>query len=44
MIYKHVDRQSHFGKIDKTLHEAPATGWTVVGMKDDWKTIFAFQQ
>ena len=34
------DRQSHFGKLDKALDEATAKGWTVVSMKDDWKTIF----
>jgi phosphoglycolate phosphatase-like HAD superfamily hydrolase len=34
------DRQSHIGKLDKALDEANAKGWTVVSMKDDWKTIF----
>ena len=34
------DRQSHIGKLDKGLDEARARGWTVVSMKDDWKTIF----
>jgi hypothetical protein len=34
------DRQSHIGKLDKGLDEAKARGWTVVSMKDDWKTIF----
>ena len=34
------DRQSHIGKLDKGLDEAKAKGWTVVSMKDDWKTIF----
>jgi phosphoglycolate phosphatase-like HAD superfamily hydrolase len=34
------DRQSHIGKLDKALDEATAKGWTVVSMKDDWKTIF----
>jgi phosphoglycolate phosphatase-like HAD superfamily hydrolase len=38
------DRKSSFGKLDKALDEATAKGWTVVSMKDDWKTIFAFQQ
>jgi len=38
------DRQSHFGKLNTALDEANAKGWTVVSMKDDWKTIFAFQQ
>ena len=34
------DRESHIGKLDKGLDEAAAKGWTVVSMKDDWKTIF----
>ena len=34
------DRESHIGKLDKGLDEAKARGWTVVSMKDDWKTIF----
>ena len=35
------DRDSHIGRLDKALDEADAKGWTVVDMKDDWKTIFA---
>jgi hypothetical protein len=34
------DRESHVDKLDKGLDEAAAKGWTVVSMKDDWKTIF----
>jgi hypothetical protein len=34
------DRDSSVGKLDKALDEANAKGWTVVDMKDDWKTIF----
>jgi hypothetical protein len=34
------DRKSQIGKLDKTWDEAVAKGWTVVSMKDDWKTIF----
>ena len=34
------DRESHIGKLDKGLDEAKARGWTVVSMKDDWKTVF----
>jgi hypothetical protein len=26
--------------LDKGLDEAKAKGWTVVSMKEDWKTIF----
>ncbi|MGZ5849659.1 MAG: HAD family hydrolase [Methyloceanibacter sp.] len=34
------DRASKVGKLDKALDEANAKGWTVVDMKNDWKTIF----
>jgi hypothetical protein len=34
------DRTSRIGKLDKAWDEAVAKGWTVVSMKDDWKTIF----
>ncbi len=36
------DRKSHIGQLDKALDEAQAKGWTVVDMKNDWKTIFPF--
>jgi phosphoglycolate phosphatase-like HAD superfamily hydrolase len=34
------DRTDHLAKLDKGLDEATAKGWTVVSMKDDWKTVF----
>ena len=34
------DRESHFGKLAKGLDEGPKRGWSIVSMKDDWKTIF----
>jgi len=34
------DRNSDVGKLDKALDEAVAKDWTVVDMKNDWKTIF----
>ena len=34
------DRSSHVGKLDKGLNEATSKGWTIVSMKDDWKTIY----
>jgi len=34
------DRVSRVGKLDKALDEARAKGWTVVDMKNDWKTVF----
>jgi haloacid dehalogenase-like hydrolase len=36
------DRKSSIGHLDKALDEAQAKGWTVVDMKNDWKTIFPF--
>ena len=38
------DRQSHIGQLDKAWDEAVAKGWTVVSMKDDWKTIYPLQK
>ena len=35
------DRGSKMGKLDKALDEAAARGWTVVSMKNDWRTVFA---
>jgi phosphoglycolate phosphatase-like HAD superfamily hydrolase len=34
------DRNSSIGRLDKGLDEAKVKGWTIVSMKDDWKTIF----
>lgn len=34
------DRKSQIGKLDKALDEAAAKGWTVIDMKQDWKTVF----
>jgi phosphoglycolate phosphatase-like HAD superfamily hydrolase len=34
------DRKSAFGRLDQALDQAPARGWTVVDMKNDWKTIY----
>jgi hypothetical protein len=36
------DRKSSVGKLDKALDAAPAAGWIVMDMKNDWKTIFPF--
>jgi hypothetical protein len=35
------DRQSHIGKLDKSLDEAIAKGWTVVDIKTDGNRVFA---
>jgi hypothetical protein len=37
------DHESHIGKLDKALDEGTTKGSTVVDMKKDWKTVFAFQ-
>jgi len=33
-------RESHIGQLDKALDDAKQKGWTVVDMKQDWKTIY----
>ena len=38
------DRDSHVGRLDKALNAARQQGWTVVSMRDDWKTIYPFQR
>jgi phosphoserine phosphatase len=35
------DRASHIGRLALGLDEAPARGWQVASMRDDWTTIFA---
>jgi phosphoglycolate phosphatase-like HAD superfamily hydrolase len=34
------DRASHVGKLDAGLDEAARRGWTVIDMKNDWRTIY----
>ena len=34
------DRESHIGRLARALDEAPARGWRVVSMKDDWRTVW----
>jgi hypothetical protein len=36
------DRDSPIGKLNLALDAAPAAGWTVMNMKEDWKQIFPF--
>ena len=38
------DRDSHIGRLDKALTDAPEKGWVVVDMKNDWKEIFPPKQ
>ena len=37
------DAKAPWGALVDALKEAPQRGWTVVSMKDDWKTIFPFE-
>jgi len=37
------DRQDGLARLDEGLDEAAAKGWTLVSMKDDWKTIYPTQ-
>ena len=34
------DRESHIGKLDQALDEAPTAGWLVVDMAKDWLAVF----
>ncbi|QIB34635.1 HAD family hydrolase [Ancylobacter pratisalsi] len=34
------DRNSHFGRLDKAMDLAPAEGWVLIDMKNDWKDVF----
>ncbi len=34
------DRESHVGRLDRALDEAPARGWHIISMRDDWERIF----
>ena len=34
------DRDSSVGRLDKALDDAPAKGWVVVDMKNDWNRVF----
>jgi phosphoglycolate phosphatase-like HAD superfamily hydrolase len=34
------DRTSHIGRLDKALDYAKASGWTVIDMQSDWRTVF----
>ena len=34
------DRESAVGRLDQALDAADGSGWVVVSMKNDWKTVF----
>ncbi|MEO0652215.1 MAG: HAD family hydrolase [Planctomycetota bacterium] len=35
------DRESSIGRLERGLDEADSRGWLVVGMREDWKQVFA---
>ncbi|MCU0889636.1 MAG: haloacid dehalogenase-like hydrolase [Rubritepida sp.] len=34
------DRESHVGRLARALDEAPARGWAVISMREDWARVF----
>jgi phosphoglycolate phosphatase-like HAD superfamily hydrolase len=38
------DRGSHVGALSRALDEAPARGWVLVDMKEDWKVVHPFDR
>lgn len=34
------DRESHVGRLDRALAEAPKRGWSLVSMKQDWVQVY----
>jgi hypothetical protein len=34
------DRDSHIGRLTRALDAAPARGWHVVSMREDWARVF----
>jgi len=42
--YAYDAKPKSSGKLVDALKEAPQRGWTVVSMKDDWKSIFPFDK
>ena len=37
------DRESHFGRLDQALDQAPQNNWVVVDMKRDWRVIYPWE-
>jgi len=37
------DRDSPIGRLQRGLDEAPARGWTVVSMREDWTRVYPFE-
>ncbi|WP_424814846.1 HAD family hydrolase [Roseococcus sp. YIM B11640] len=34
------DRDSHIGRLDRAMNEAPGRGWQLISMKNDWARVF----
>lgn len=34
------DRTSHVGRLARGLDEGPKRGWTIVSMKNDWRSVY----
>ena len=37
------DCDSHVGRLDRAMEEAPSRGWILVDMKRDWKRVYPFE-
>lgn len=37
------DRDSHIGRLDRGLDEAPKRDWSLISMKNEWKCVFRYQ-
>jgi phosphoserine phosphatase len=38
------DRKSSVGRLDRGLDEGPKRGWTIVSMKNDWRTVYPLEK
>jgi phosphoglycolate phosphatase-like HAD superfamily hydrolase len=38
------DRESHVGRLNRGLDEAPQRGWVIASMKSDWRRVFPFDK
>jgi phosphoglycolate phosphatase-like HAD superfamily hydrolase len=38
------DRESHVGRLNRGLDEAPQRGWSIASMKSDWRRVFPFEK
>jgi hypothetical protein len=37
------DRESHVGRLDQALEEAPKNNWVIVDMQRDWRVIHPWE-